>query len=309
MRKTLPALLLFAALLCAPAGCAGQGDVLSPTPGPAGPFSDVSADAPYAQAVAWCRETGLMNGVSDTAFDPDGALTRATAAAVLYRAAGEPAAEGQGFTDTPADAWYYDAVVWAAGAGILRGYGDGAFGPDDPITQEELDLILRRYRGEDPEWTGDPALAEQVTRAQAAMAFMEYLNTGGTVSAPGTGGTDVKQIYVLFNGYTYTATLEDNPSAAAFVQFLRGQGGSVTVAAQDYGGFEKAGPLGRSITAGDEEMSADAGDLILYQGSIICLCYAPNAWSFTRLGRLDGDLGNLKADLGYDTVSITYFLG
>lgn len=306
MKKFLSALLL-ALLLCAPAGCAVQGD--DPSPGPPGPFADVPGDAPYAQAVAWCRETGLMNGVSDDSFDPDGALNRATAAVVLYRAAGQPIAVGQGFSDTPADAWYYDAVVWAAETGILRGYGDGSFGPDGPVTHEQLDLILRRYRGEDPEWTGDPALAGQVTRADAAAAFMAYLNVGGHIASPGVGGAGAVQLHVLFNGYTYTATLEDTPSAAAFVRFLRSQGGSVTVAARDYGGYEKAGPLGGTITAGDQQLSADAGDIILDQDSNICLYYGPSAWSFTRLGRLNGDLSSLRAALGEGAVSITYSLG
>jgi hypothetical protein len=74
------------------------------------------------------------------------ALTRAEIAAELYRAEGEPAVSGKAaFTDTAADAWYTPAVAWASENGIVLGYGDGRFGPDDPVTREQLAAILYRY--------------------------------------------------------------------------------------------------------------------------------------------------------------------
>ncbi len=84
-------------------------------------FSDVPADADYAQAAAWCYEKGLMNGVEDGRFDPDGFMTRAMLAAILYRQAGEPQIEGApGFTDTLPGG---EARSWPSGSGRCRSAG------------------------------------------------------------------------------------------------------------------------------------------------------------------------------------------
>lgn len=145
------------------------------------PFTDVPADADYAQAVAWCYQEGLMQGTSTTAFSPNGTLTRAMVATVLYRVAGEPAVSGDpAFTDTQPGQWYSDAVVWANSRAIVRGYGDGMFGTGDPVTHEQLDMMIRRYKGEDPEWTGDLALSAAATRAEAAEAFYANLSKGSS---------------------------------------------------------------------------------------------------------------------------------
>jgi len=154
--------------LCVPAFVAVGGTAV---------FTDVSADATYAEAVAWCYGKGLMNGVSADRFDPDGTLTRAMAATILYRAEGEPAVNGTpAFTDTQAGTWYSNAVVWANTQGIVRGYGNGLFGTNDPVSVEQLEVMVGRYTGEGPEWVGDPARAVAATRAQAAVAFYAALN-------------------------------------------------------------------------------------------------------------------------------------
>ncbi len=150
----------------------GSGVPLSSAVRSASAFADVPADADYAEAVVWCYDNGLMNGVSADRFDPNGTLTRAMVATVLYRAEGEPAVTGTpAFTDTQAGTWYSNAVVWATDRGIVQGYGDGLFGTDDPVSVEQLEVMIGRYTGEDPEWAGDPARAVAATRAQAAAAF------------------------------------------------------------------------------------------------------------------------------------------
>lgn len=142
-------------------------------------FTDISPDADYAEAVAWCREKGLMQGVSADHFDPNGTLTRAMVVTVLYRAAGEPAVTGTAaFMDTQADQWYSNAIIWASSSGVVQGYGNGLFGTDDPVTREQLDIMIRRCNGEYPIWTGDAALNVPVTRAEAAAAFYTDLNEG-----------------------------------------------------------------------------------------------------------------------------------
>lgn len=151
-------------------------------------FSDVPAGADYAPAVAWCRENGILNGVGDGLFAPEGALTRAMLVTALYRAAGEPAAGGApAFTDTEPGVWYSAAVAWANENGIVRGYGNGLFGTDDPVSVEDMEVIMGRYLGDGPEWTGDPAKAHAATRAQVAVALYNALKDGGGAPARETG--------------------------------------------------------------------------------------------------------------------------
>ena len=111
-------------------------------------YSDVSDDTWYAEGVADLREKGLMLGVGDDRFDPDGVFTRAQLATVLYRMAGSPAVSGEdSFTDTKAGLWYSDAVLWASQNQVVNGYGNGQFGTNDPTTQEQLAVMLWRDAG------------------------------------------------------------------------------------------------------------------------------------------------------------------
>jgi hypothetical protein len=101
------------------------------------------------------------------------------------------------------------------------------------------------------------------------------------------------------------ATLEDNRSAREF-QALLAQG-PVTVAMEDYGGFEKVGPLGTELTRSDSQITAEPGDVILYQGDQITIYYGTNTWNFTRLARID-DPADLREKLGEGTVQVTFSL-
>lgn len=112
------------------------------------PFKDVIPGDHYYGSVWYANNHDplLMNGVSADSFDPKGNLTRAAIVTVLYRLEGSPAtAAASEFNDVPANQWYSDAVVWAVKYGITNGYGDGRFGPDDPITREQLAVFLYRY--------------------------------------------------------------------------------------------------------------------------------------------------------------------
>ena len=107
------------------------------------------------------------------------------------------------------------------------------------------------------------------------------------------------------NGSLFTATLADNAAVDALVDWV--EEGPVTLELSDYAGFEKVGPLGRSLPASDSQTITHAGDIVLYQGDQIVLFYGSNSWSYTRLGRID-DLTGWEDALGGGDVTITLSL-
>lgn len=112
---------------------------------PAG-FSDVPADAWYADPVDYVTAKGLMNGVSEIHFAPNDTMTRAMAVTVLWRMAGEPAAgAGSAFSDVAAGSWYEKAVAWAAETQVAGGYPGGTFRPDQAVTRQELVTFFARF--------------------------------------------------------------------------------------------------------------------------------------------------------------------
>ena len=112
------------------------------------PFTDVASDAWYAQAAAYVYRQGLMSGTAQDRFSPDLTTNRAMLVTILYRLAGSPAVDGgSAFTDVSGGDWFASGVAWASANGIVTGYGDGRFGPNDPITREQMAAILYRYAG------------------------------------------------------------------------------------------------------------------------------------------------------------------
>ena len=112
----------------------------------ANPFADVSEKDWFYGDVMFVYENGLMLGTSKTTFSPYGTATRGMMATILWRMEGSPAPKGKNsFTDVEAGKWYADAITWTAENGIFAGYGKDKFGPDDPITREQLAAIFYRY--------------------------------------------------------------------------------------------------------------------------------------------------------------------
>lgn len=110
------------------------------------PFTDVAADAWYNEAVQSVYDKGLMNGTGNGVFSPDAVTSRAMVVTILYRMEGCPTVTaGASFTDVPGGQWYSDAVAWAGTNEIVNGYGNGSFGPNAPVTREQLAVILYRY--------------------------------------------------------------------------------------------------------------------------------------------------------------------
>ena len=126
------------------------------------PFLDVEAQD--VQAVRYVYENGLLSGASADRFDPNGTLTRGEAAAALWTLEGRPVVNYQmNFSDVDPAASCGEAVRWAASEGIAGGYGNRLFGPDDPITREQLAVMLYRY-----------AQNKNYDTAQGGMAIREF---------------------------------------------------------------------------------------------------------------------------------------
>ena len=110
---------------------------------------------------------------------------------------------------------------------------------------------------------------------------------------------------ITVGNYELQATLADNSSAEEWKELL--SQGPITVEMEDYGGFEKVGPLGTTLTRNDQQITTEPGDVILYQGNQITIYYGTNSWSFTRLAKID-DPTDLQAKLGDGTVQVTFSL-
>ena len=110
------------------------------------PFTDVKTRDWFYDNVVYVYENGLMDGVSDTLFDPDGTVTRAQLVTMLWRLDGEPSVNyALPFTDVSGGEWYAEAVRWAAGEGIVNGVSETEFAPNAAVTREQLAAILHRY--------------------------------------------------------------------------------------------------------------------------------------------------------------------
>ena len=118
--------------------------------------------------------------------------------------------------------------------------------------------------------------------------------------------TESMKINITIDGKTMPVRLADNEAAKALAAALREA--PITYEADDYGGFEKVGALGRSLPTSNSQLTTEAGDVILYNGNQVVLFYGSNSWSYTRLGRIDyASLDELRAFLkaGQGRVSVT----
>ena len=119
----------------------------SPAPKSMSSFTDVPADAFYAKAVAWAVENGITSGTGEGKFSPNATCTRAQSVTFLYRASGSPAVSGSAeFSDVATNAYYADAVAWAAKKGITTGIGGGLFGSDNDCTRGQIVTFLWRCK-------------------------------------------------------------------------------------------------------------------------------------------------------------------
>lgn len=112
---------------------------------PGFPFADVAKGSWYYEGVRYAYENGLMSGTGEGTFSPDLPTSRGMLVTILYRLAGSPAAGSASFTDVVKGQWYADGVAWASANGVVSGYPDGSFRPNDTITREQMAAILYQY--------------------------------------------------------------------------------------------------------------------------------------------------------------------
>ena len=155
------------------------------------PFTDVSTDSWAANAVAFVSGHELFSGTGSDRFSPDLPMTRGMLAMVLHNLENNPAQPSAGtFSDVTSDAWYSEAVAWAAVRGIVSGYGNGLFGPGDHITREQLAVMLWRYAGE-PAATNKELHFNDVDEASGyALDALCWATENGIINGKGGGILD-----------------------------------------------------------------------------------------------------------------------
>lgn len=154
-------------------------------------YSDVCETDWYYADVQYVSSHRMMQGYADGRFDPEGRLTRSQLAQILYNLEGRPAVNGTDrFYDTDPNAWYSPAMAWAVESGILTGYGNGNIGPNDPVTREQLAVMLLRYaqlNGLEVDGRADlSGYADSSAISGYALEAMAWANAAGIVQ--GSGG-------------------------------------------------------------------------------------------------------------------------
>lgn len=152
-------------------------------------FSDVSTEDWFYDAVQYVCGKGMMNGMGDGSFAPYTTTSRGMIVTILYRLENQPQAAASSFTDVATGQWYTDAVSWASANGIVTGYGEqraGQFGPEDPITRQQMAAILMRYakyKGYDISAQGQlSSFADQADIESYAVEAMQWANGAGLIT-------------------------------------------------------------------------------------------------------------------------------
>ncbi len=138
-------------------------------------FTDLEKNAWYYPYVRTMVQQSLMNGVNDTSFSPNGTLTRGMLVTILFRMQGEPEAAPASFTDVEEGKWYTKAVNWASECGVVKGFTDNTFRPNDPVTREQAATILFRYA---------PVMGRSNTARASLNEFIDHQEINGYAVEP-----------------------------------------------------------------------------------------------------------------------------
>ena len=154
-------------------------------------------------------------------------------------------------------------------------------------------------------WMGDALWINNSNRSNATSLVQSWLKKMNFAE----NKTTMDKIYITINGQSQSVTLVENAATKALVEKL--QQAPVTVTLNSSGGFEIWGALGFSLPTSDQQITAQPGDVILYNGSNICIFYGSNSWSYTRLGKIEGlSESELRSFLkaGESNISVTLSL-
>ena len=155
---------------------------------PMAPFTDADRNAWYHDGVHYCVENGLMVGISQTAFAPDTAITRGMLVTILWRLEGSPIVDApMAYDDVDPESWYAEAVRWGDSTGVVTGYGNGKFGPSDPITREQMATMLWRYVGSPEVDGGLSSFADGQQTSSWAQPAMIWAAEQGLITGVGNG--------------------------------------------------------------------------------------------------------------------------
>lgn len=192
------------------------------------PFTDVGTLDWYYGAIKYVYEEGLMSGTGETTFSPNATTTRGMIVTILHRMESEPYGIGS-FSDVQPGAYYAPAVAWASETGIVTGYGNGTFGPNNAITREQMAAILYRYaafKGENTAATGDVQDYADGSKVSAyAVEAMNWAIGKGLISGVGgnrldpTGTATRAQVATILQRYC-----EDTTPGILWPGFIFGDG-------------------------------------------------------------------------------------
>ena len=176
-------------------------DPIKPDAGKQNSFTDVPANAWFADAVNWAVNSGITTGTSATTFSPNAACTRAQAVTFLWRAAGSPAPESRTnpFTDVKPGDYYYDAVLWAVEQKITNGTSATTFSPDADCTRAQIVTFLWRSQGAPKVASANPFVdvAADAYYAEAVLWAVKNGITNGTSEAEFSSGADCTRAQIV----------------------------------------------------------------------------------------------------------------
>lgn len=294
-------------------------------------FNDIAATSPYANAVEYCVDRGLMSGTSDTEFSPNENISRAMLVTILHRQQGNPISNSNtSFEDVDESSWYYDAVKWASDNNIVSGYDETHFAPNNLLTKEQTITILWRISGSpennntitynDSEDISDYARTAVawastnsiITNTNAILAPQEYITRGEMAlmlynmlaSKETTTETITPDIHVTFNNSEFDVVLYQSPLSTALLDEVP-ETQMMLPPSYDEGGIYKYYDLPWVLDIIPENITeAKAGDILLNDEGRLFLYYVDGKLdgNFMKIGYIS-DTTNLAENLGNGNVT------
>lgn len=196
-------------------------------------------------------------------------------------------------------------TLTACGGNTGKGEADDII---DTQAENPADVSAENIEGIQAENQADTQPENQMAvkeenEAELKQADESAVNDDESENEEETGGRTEMKMNVQIGDYNFTATLESNTAVEELVEMMKE--GPVTIEMDDYSGFEKVGPLGKSLTTSNSQTTTHAGDIVLYSGNNIVMFYGSNSWSYTRIGKID-DLTDWEKALGSGSITAVF---